>query len=214
MATTKHPRRSSSSTSAKQGTLPFASVKRTSSATTAGAKSKQSLTPSSKRPINIRTLSGSSPAKPAVEPDNGAAPAKKRKLGADEAEVEVVVSEAEIARAAVSQVTDGVEIPPLAKREKLDPGDKRWRKALGEARSKMGDLPPVHAEGQKSVHHILRVFDLSYEYGPCVGVSRLERWERAEALGLDPPSEVRDILVTKEGLEDDQYAQCVFYGEV
>jgi hypothetical protein len=30
----------------------------------------------------------------------------------------------------------------------------------------------------------------SYEYGPCVGVTRLERWERAAALGLSPPVEV------------------------
>ncbi len=29
----------------------------------------------------------------------------------------------------------------------------------------------------------------SYEYGPCVGVTRMERWERAAALGLNPPVE-------------------------
>lgn len=73
----------------------------------------------------------------------------------------------------------------------------------------------------------------SYEYGPCVGVSRLERWERAQALGLNPPPEVRqpflshdrhlnlhpllqvkEILSTKEGSIDTQYTQSVFYGEV
>ena len=67
----------------------------------------------------------------------------------------------------------------------------------------------VHAEGQTKVHHILRVFDLcaslcvsierrlyahclyrSYEYGPCIGVTRLQRWERADVLGLNPPPEV------------------------
>lgn len=40
------------------------------------------------------------------------------------------------------------------------------------------------------IHHILRNFDLSYEYGPCVGVDRMARWKRAQTLGLDPPSEV------------------------
>lgn len=73
-------------------------------------------------------------------------------------------------------------------------------------------LCTVHAEDQTPVHHILRIFDLyvtdptavtglksntgyvrvllsrSYEYGPCIGVTRLERWERAAALGLNPPS--------------------------
>lgn len=29
--------------------------------------------------------------------------------------------------------------------------------------------------------------DSTYEYGPCIGVSRLERWERARAMGLNPP---------------------------
>lgn len=38
---------------------------------------------------------------------------------------------------------------------------------------------------------ILRVFDLTEDYGPCVGMNRLERWERADALGLDPPAAVR-----------------------
>ena len=64
----------------------------------------------------------------------------------------------------------------------------------------------VHAKDQSPVHHILRIFDLyvlcllrlgclytfacrSYEYGPCVGVTRMERWERAAALGLNPPVE-------------------------
>ena len=37
---------------------------------------------------------------------------------------------------------------------------------------------------------MLRVFDNTYDYGPCVGMTRLERWERAEALGLNPPAEV------------------------
>lgn len=41
------------------------------------------------------------------------------------------------------------------------------------------------------MNEILRIFDLSYEYGPCLGVSRLERWERAQKAGLNPPIQVR-----------------------
>ncbi|KAH9893592.1 DNA polymerase delta, subunit 4-domain-containing protein [Cubamyces lactineus] len=99
-------------------------------------------------------------------------------------------------------------------REPLNVSDKRWRKVYGAAREKMGNIEPVHAQGQSMVNHILRVFDLSYEYGPCVGVSRLDRWERAHALGLDPPLEVKEILLTKEGHSEERYAQSVFYGEV
>ncbi|KZV70847.1 hypothetical protein PENSPDRAFT_651150, partial [Peniophora sp. CONT] len=96
-------------------------------------------------------------------------------------------------------------------RESLNASDKRWNKAYGAAREKMGNIPPIHAEGQTKVHHILRVFDMNYEYGPCVGVTRLQRWERAQALGLDPPPEISDILNTKEGTEKDELAQCVLY---
>ena len=67
------------------------------------------------------------------------------------------------------------------------------------------------------VDYILRVFDLyvlrlfllyssfscrfnisdnrSDEYGPCIGVPRLLRWERAHALGLNPPQEVRSQTI-------------------
>ena len=48
----------------------------------------------------------------------------------------------------------------------------------------------VHGENESKFVTILRTFDFSSEYGPCVGVSRLERWERANAMGLDPPQEV------------------------
>jgi len=62
-------------------------------------------------------------------------------------------------------------------------------------------------------------------------MTRLERWERAETLGLRPPPEastyqihitihdaivfqVRQILLTTEGSEKEEYTQCVLYGEV
>mmetsp|Transcript_11202 Transcript_11202/g.19133 ORF Transcript_11202/g.19133 Transcript_11202/m.19133 type:complete len:114 (-) Transcript_11202:245-586(-) len=41
---------------------------------------------------------------------------------------------------------------------------------------------------------ILTEFDLCTKYGPCAGVSRLNRWERAQTFGLQPPPAVRDIL--------------------
>jgi len=90
----------------------------------------------------------------------------------------------------------------------------RVRRQFGLARQKMGSVQPVHSEGKTMAFQILRVFDTSYEYGPCVGVTRLERWERAQMLGLNPPFEVRDILTTKQGMGNDIYKQNVFYGEV
>ncbi|KYO28092.1 DNA polymerase delta subunit 4 isoform B [Alligator mississippiensis] len=42
---------------------------------------------------------------------------------------------------------------------------------------------------------LLKRFDLSPEYGPCTGITRLQRWERAAALGLSPPDAVREALL-------------------
>jgi DNA polymerase delta subunit 4 len=54
----------------------------------------------------------------------------------------------------------------------------------------------------------------SYEYGPCIGVPRLQRWERAQALGLRPPPEVREILITEEAGAQPEFRESVFFGEV
>ncbi len=40
----------------------------------------------------------------------------------------------------------------------------------------------------------LRVFDLTPAFGPTSGMTRLERWARADALGLKPPPAVRALL--------------------
>ncbi len=44
---------------------------------------------------------------------------------------------------------------------------------------------------------VLKAFDLNLKFGPTVGLSRLERWERAQKLGQTPPKEVLDILTSK-----------------
>uniref|UniRef100_A0A3Q2PHU6 DNA polymerase delta 4, accessory subunit n=2 Tax=Fundulus heteroclitus TaxID=8078 RepID=A0A3Q2PHU6_FUNHE len=41
----------------------------------------------------------------------------------------------------------------------------------------------------------LKQFDLDWRFGPCTGISRLQRWERAKSHGLDPPEEIRELLL-------------------
>ncbi|KAG0323030.1 hypothetical protein BG000_002730 [Podila horticola] len=41
---------------------------------------------------------------------------------------------------------------------------------------------------------LLRQFDLSSKYGPCTDMTRMERWERAFTLGLNPPQHIKDTL--------------------
>lgn len=96
---------------------------------------------------------------------------------------------------------------------KLDPKDKKWQAIYAKTSEAMGgdECPPVHCtpKSHTRVHRkswvsllanlslttgaadILRVFDLTPDYGPCVGVTRLQRWERAQEWGLEPPKEVR-----------------------
>lgn len=40
----------------------------------------------------------------------------------------------------------------------------------------------------------LREFDMNMSYGPCLGITRLARWERATRLGLNPPKEIEGLL--------------------
>ncbi|KAI0640715.1 DNA polymerase delta, subunit 4-domain-containing protein [Trametes meyenii] len=210
------PRKNSKNEPAmKQAKLSFVSKRHSTASGTAAGKQSKSTTPkkapsrASSSPAAPEAIVVSSDSESDVSfNDDYVVPAvKKRRLNPPRraAAKKPDLDESEEATAVVE---------PEPKRAKLDLADKRWRKQYGIVREQMGNLEPVHAEGQSMVHYILRVFDLSYEYGPCIGVSRIDRWERADALGLNPPPEVKEILMTQEGSSDEQFSQSVFYGEV
>ncbi|KAF4551497.1 DNA polymerase delta subunit 4-like protein [Elsinoe fawcettii] len=62
--------------------------------------------------------------------------------------------------------------------------------------------PRVHQEHLPISEKILREWDMSGQYGPCIGISRLRRWRRARKLGLEPPVEVLGVLLGR--LEEDE----------
>ncbi|KAL2759745.1 hypothetical protein ACRALDRAFT_1067522 [Sodiomyces alcalophilus JCM 7366] len=64
--------------------------------------------------------------------------------------------------------------------------------------------PQVHVEDVSFEERILRHFDVSLHYGPCVGIQRQKRWERAERLGLKPPIEVLAVLLEQENRGNQQ----------
>lgn len=69
---------------------------------------------------------------------------------------------------------------------------------------------------RQSIINELRAFDLSSKYGPCVGISRLERWERAEKYGKKPPAEVKKLL-TDSALVDamgTDLTENLWYGQI
>uniref|UniRef100_A0A3P8TW46 DNA polymerase delta 4, accessory subunit n=1 Tax=Amphiprion percula TaxID=161767 RepID=A0A3P8TW46_AMPPE len=57
----------------------------------------------------------------------------------------------------------------------------------------------------------LRQFDLDWRFGPCTGISRLERWERAKLHDLNPPEEIRELL---QMCTDPEYSQSLWSEKV
>ncbi|KAK1983021.1 DNA polymerase delta [Colletotrichum cereale] len=58
--------------------------------------------------------------------------------------------------------------------------------------------PRVHQKDVSLSEKVLRYFDVSSQYGPCIGLQRMKRWQRAERLGLNPPIEVLAVLLKEE----------------
>ncbi|KAK2607539.1 hypothetical protein N8I77_006205 [Diaporthe amygdali] len=56
----------------------------------------------------------------------------------------------------------------------------------------------VHQDDLSQAEKVLRYFDVSSQYGPCIGIPRAKRWHRAEKLGLNPPIEVLAVLLREE----------------
>ncbi|CAN0830204.1 DNA polymerase delta subunit 4 [Linum grandiflorum] len=56
---------------------------------------------------------------------------------------------------------------------------------------------------------MLREFDMNMAYGPCIGMTRSARWERAHRLGLNPSGEIKNLLDAGNG-----NAQSIWDGRV
>ncbi|CAI2182663.1 15430_t:CDS:2 [Funneliformis geosporum] len=71
-----------------------------------------------------------------------------------------------------------------------------------------------HDEDFTPIDKFLHAFDLNYQFGPCVGLTRLARWERAHRLGLNPPKEVIDTLTSEAVKQNPKLNESVFFGRV
>ncbi|CAK9786530.1 hypothetical protein CC85DRAFT_326115 [Cutaneotrichosporon oleaginosum] len=105
-----------------------------------------------------------------------------------------------------------VEKEKEEKRRVLDPNGKEWNALWRDAKAQMGGMAPIHGDKESKVENILRVFDMTSKYGPYVGITRLERWERAKKWGLQPPEEIKQILLTQQGEDDALYRESVVFG--
>nr|GEU86259.1 probable folate-biopterin transporter 7 [Tanacetum cinerariifolium] len=51
-------------------------------------------------------------------------------------------------------------------------------------------------EDRDANEEVLRQFDMNMAYGPCVGMKRMDRWQRASSLGLNPPEHIHRLLTS------------------
>ncbi|KAF9224077.1 hypothetical protein BS17DRAFT_703709, partial [Gyrodon lividus] len=221
--------KASNTSNMKQGTLSFTTAKRTNSTVNAKPKKPAAVSPHSSSVVEKEKIE---PAGGLLQVQNDAqdnenayeisseeeyTPAAETTVSVKQTRASTKVQlSSSTAKKAPSKTPkfESTSAPVEVEREHLDVMDQagRYRGYYNEVRAKMGYMEPIHSDDLNKIHQMLRFFDMSYEFGPCIGMTRLERWERAEAVGLDPP--VREILLTKEGIEKDEYAQCVLHGEV
>ncbi|KAJ3692543.1 hypothetical protein LUZ60_011638 [Juncus effusus] len=51
---------------------------------------------------------------------------------------------------------------------------------------------------RKEAEERLREFDRDTRYGPVLGLTRMERWDRASAMGLCPPADLEFLLLNTQ----------------
>ncbi|XP_043693946.1 DNA polymerase delta subunit 4 [Telopea speciosissima] len=99
------------------------------------------------------------------------------------------------------QKKSGVSKSPAKPKSKPKSSTKKSSKAAASLGSDGAQLSALISHGSLDLQgdydeseDLLRQFDMNMAYGPCIGMSRLDRWERANSLGLDPPKELGDLL--------------------
>ncbi|TIA93955.1 hypothetical protein E3P81_00535 [Wallemia ichthyophaga] len=108
------------------------------------------------------------------------------------------------------QETDVVEINDQEGSD-LNENSNEWNNLHSWAMQRMDFNEPLHSTNKTKVDIILRVFDNCYEYGPCVGLTRLDRFHRAQSLDMDPPEQIKDILSTTKAHNIPRIRECIFH---
>ncbi|KAF4584380.1 DNA polymerase delta subunit 4 [Ophiocordyceps camponoti-floridani] len=100
-----------------------------------------------------------------------------------------------------SQPTQSTEAPP----REVTPAERKAQ-SISDAQissywktlERQRKAPRIHQQDLDTYEKVLRYFDVSSQYGPCIGIGRMKRWLRADGLGLNPPIEVLAVLVKGE----------------
>eukprot|EP00066_Takifugu_rubripes_P006980 XP_003972154.1 PREDICTED: DNA polymerase delta subunit 4 [Takifugu rubripes] len=87
------------------------------------------------------------------------------------------------------------------------------KKARRERKREKRPSPPRQLKKEAEVVHEeelqkLQQFDLDWRFGPCTGISRLQRWERAKLHNLNPPDEIKELLLKTQS--DPSYSHSLW----
>ncbi|TFA99452.1 DNA polymerase delta subunit 4 [Trichoderma ghanense] len=137
-------------------------------------------------------------------------PASKDAVNKEEEEkeaVEIVAEETDVIEEPEEEAEPVVEhqVPDKSEAElKAEKITDAQIKSYWSAVEKQRKAPRVHQENLDLAEKVLRYFDVSSQYGPCIGITRAKRWHRAERLGLKPPIEVLAVLVKEENKDHEE----------
>ena len=111
-------------------------------------------------------------------------------------------------------------VVPAKSEKKRQENDREDEELRREKLVRVGSQGGYACEDVDEVEEVLRGFDLDIKFGPCTGMTRMERWNRAEKLGLCPPTSIRSLLEAmddgsaKGGEVGGVYAQSLFENRV
>ncbi|XP_055388588.1 uncharacterized protein LOC129617283, partial [Condylostylus longicornis] len=74
-------------------------------------------------------------------------------------------------------------------------------RAIETKQAKRRKISPLQSSSMKwndcnEIENELRLFDLELKFGPCIGITRLHRFRRAEKFGLDPPIRILELILS------------------
>ena len=177
-----------------------------------------------KKSLSLSVMSGGTPSKQAQQPFLVAAtPEKKTRdvsprsgrrhdKNLDETPVKVPLSTSK--RTTTTKQTATEEAKRLVEQQRQAQPRLRALDDDGQpclcAPATQGWVDPADKTKQDAVETILRQFDLNTKYGPCLGISRLARWERADRLGKQPPPNIKALI--EENGTSTKYNQSIWEG--
>lgn len=125
----------------------------------------------------------------------------------------IVHTKAESIETTICDELDREEAEEINSLPELDPNEAVYSREA-ERIAAQSIAANVHPEEVNNCEKILKNFDFTVDFGPVVGLTRLERWERASKLGLNPPAVVKKILETKQGETENVYKHNYLYGQL